>query len=46
MSGKETEQSLIGKMDDDRRGLRNGVIVFAIIEALALIPLVAYLSLR
>lgn len=50
MSRKKPERvsDLLGELDDEegRGGLRNAVIIFAVVEALILIPFVVYMVFR
>jgi hypothetical protein len=43
---KEPEQIEDGTTPEDRKSFRNAVIIYAIIEALVLIPILLYLILR
>lgn len=46
MSEKDSDRIDVTDTEEDRKQLRNAVIIFAIIEALVLIPVVIYLILR
>jgi F0F1-type ATP synthase membrane subunit c/vacuolar-type H+-ATPase subunit K len=46
MSGKELKQSIVEGEDDGRNFLKKALIIFAIVEALVLIPFLVHMIFR